>query len=58
MSRKVLSVISEVSHQIPQRGNNRQEVFFSDDDRGVYLSILTELSECYGFELTGCSQAD
>jgi putative transposase len=42
-----------VPHHITQRGNNRQDVFFVDDDRRVYLSILKEQSVRYGFELLG-----
>ncbi len=29
-------------HHITHRGNNRQDVFFVDDDRHVYLELLTE----------------
>jgi REP element-mobilizing transposase RayT len=45
--------IPEVPYPITQRGNNRQDVFFVDDDRHVYLSILKEQSEKYGIEILG-----
>jgi len=35
-------------HHITQRGNNRQDVFFVDDDRRVYLDILAEEDRILG----------
>jgi REP-associated tyrosine transposase len=35
-------VVPGVAHHVTQRGNNRQDVFFTDDDRGAYLSFLRE----------------
>jgi len=29
-----------IVHHITQRGNNRQDVFFVDDDRRKYLEVL------------------
>jgi len=37
-----------VPHHVTQRGNNRQDVFFVDDDRRVYLRLLKEQSQRYG----------
>jgi hypothetical protein len=31
-----------------QRGNNRQDVFFVDDDRRLYLRILAEECQAHG----------
>jgi putative transposase len=45
--------IPEVPHHITQRGNNAQDVFFVDDDRRLYLSLLREQSEKYGLEILG-----
>ena len=45
--------IVDVPHHITQRGNNRQDVFFVDDDRHVYLSILKEQAEKYTLEILG-----
>ncbi|MHC4258588.1 MAG: transposase [Planctomycetota bacterium] len=53
MPRTARIVVPDVPHHITQRGNNRQDVFFVDDDRRVYLSILKEQSEHYGLELLG-----
>jgi putative transposase len=53
MPRTARIAIPEVPHHITQRGNNRQDVFFVDDDRRVYLSILKEQSEKYGLEILG-----
>ena len=41
------------AHHITQRGNNRDEVFFVDDDRRVYLELLKEQAEKYGLEVVG-----
>ena len=40
-------------HHITQRGNNRQDVFFVDDDRHVYLELLAEQADKYGLEVVG-----
>jgi len=38
-------------HHIVQRGNNRQDVFFVDDDRRVYLSFLREQGARHGLRI-------
>jgi putative transposase len=48
-------VIPGVPHHITQRGNNRQDVFFVDDDREVYLSLLREQADRYGLAVVGYS---
>jgi putative transposase len=53
MPRTARITIPDVPHHITQRGNNRQDVFFVDDDRRVYLSILREQSEKFGLEILG-----
>ena len=40
-------------HHVTQRGNNRQAVFFVDDDRRAYLRFLKEQSEVYGLRVLG-----
>ena len=42
MPRAARIVIPNVPHHVTQRGNNRQDVFFVDDDRRTYLGILAE----------------
>jgi len=44
-------VIEAVAHHVVQRGNNRQDVFFVDDDYVRYLSLLREQSQTYGLEI-------
>ena len=39
------------THHIVQRGNNRQAVFFSDDDRQIFLKWLGEASAAEGCAL-------
>ena len=42
MPRQARTVIAGAPHHVTQRGNNRQDVFFADDDRRVYLDLLGE----------------
>ena len=42
MARPARIVAPGVAHHIAQRGNNRQDVFFVDDDQRVYLAMLKE----------------
>ena len=40
MARKARLVAPGIPHHVTQRGNNRQNVFLSDDDRRFYLDTL------------------
>lgn len=42
-----------VAYHVTQRGNNRQDVFFVDDDRTAYIELLKEESGKYGLEIHG-----
>jgi putative transposase len=53
MPRLARAVAVGFAHHITQRGNNRQDVFFVDDDHRVYLDLLKKQSDKYGLELTG-----
>ena len=53
MPRAARIVIPGVPHHITQRGNNRQDVFFRDEDRKAYLEILKKQSNKYGMEVQG-----
>lgn len=53
MPRTARIVIPGCAHHITQRGNNRQDVFFVDDDRRAYLEILKLQSERFGLEVLG-----
>ena len=35
------------AHHVTQRGNNRQDIFFSNDDREAYLDRMFEYCERY-----------
>ena len=37
-----------VAHHVTQRGNNRQDIFFTDADRRMYLGYLKESAARYG----------
>jgi putative transposase len=49
MPRVARIVVAGCPHHVTQRGNNRQDVFFVDDDRRAYLEILRE--QCDRFRL-------
>jgi len=38
-------------HHITQRGNNRETVFFDEDDRNFYLKILKKYSDQWNFDV-------
>ena len=43
--------VPDIPYHVTQRGNRRQPVFFSDADRGLYLTLLREQSQRYGLEV-------
>lgn len=45
--------VAELAHHVTQRGNARREVFFSVQDRQVYLGLLQEYSAHYGLRIQG-----
>lgn len=47
MPRVARIVVPGLAHHITQRGNNRQDVFFINDDRRAYLRILTQQAQRY-----------
>ena len=53
MPRVARIVLPDFPHHITQRGNNKQDVFFVDDDRRVYLEILRGQAEKYGLTVQG-----
>ena len=53
MPRLARTVAVGCAHHITQRGNNRQDVFFVDDDRQVYLDLLKEQAGTYALEIAG-----
>jgi putative transposase len=38
---------------VTQRGNNRQAVFFADDDRRAYLALLKQRCQVHGLQILG-----
>jgi putative transposase len=53
MPRLARIVLPGVPHHVTQRGNNKQDVFFVDDDRRVYLDLLHEQSDRFGLKIAG-----
>jgi putative transposase len=43
--------IPGVAHHVTQRGNNRQAVFLTDDDRRLYLKLLGEEARRHGVSI-------
>jgi len=48
MARLARIVVPGVAHHVTQRGNRRLPVFFSDDDRRLYLALLADASRAAG----------
>ena len=53
MPRNARIVIPDIAHHITQRGNNKQDVFFVDDDREKFLYLLSEQSKRFGMIIEG-----
>ena len=51
MPRLARAIAVGCAHHIAQRGNDRQAVFFVDQDRQVYLELLQEQAQKYGLEV-------
>ncbi len=51
MPRIARVVAAKYPHHITQRGNNQAEVFFDDEDRGVYLTLLKSYSKKYNVSI-------
>ena len=47
MPRVARIIVPGVPHHVTQRGNNRQEVFFVDDDRMVCLDLLERQAQTF-----------
>jgi putative transposase len=47
------AVAVHVPHHVTQRGNNRQAVFFCEEDRQVYLSLMESYNRKYGVHMMG-----
>jgi putative transposase len=48
MARLARVVVPGMPHHVIQRGNRRQDVFFYDEDRVAYLSLLQRACQRYG----------
>jgi len=48
MARIARSVVPGYPHHITQRGNRRQETFFSDEDYRHYIDLMAEWCSCCG----------
>ncbi len=51
MPRQARTVFAGVPHHITQRGNRREEVFYTDEDRTTYLDWLYEYSQKHKVEI-------
>jgi len=53
MARIARVVVPDLPHHVVQRGNRRQQVFFSDDDRRAYLDYLRIYAKPAGIHFWG-----
>jgi len=53
MGRFARFVVPECVHHVTQRGNARRDVFFTPQDRQVYLGLLRQYSEHYALRILG-----
>jgi len=53
MARIPRVVVPGLAHHVTQRGNQQQDVFFSDADRKLYLKLLVANSEKYSLRILG-----
>ena len=44
-------IIEDIPYHVTQRGNRRQDVFFSDEDRERYLEWMKNYTERYALEV-------
>ncbi len=51
MPRIARAVVSRAPHHITQRGNRREDVFFSDADRMRYLELLAHYADKHGLDI-------
>lgn len=51
MARIARIVIPEKPHHIVQRGNRRQQTFFTDEDYLLYLEFLSASCKAYGLTI-------
>jgi putative transposase len=51
MPRSARVVVPAYPHHVTQRGNNRQDVFFVDDDRRTFIDLLRESCGRFGMRL-------
>jgi len=47
MPRSSRCVFANIPHHITQRGNRREDVFFNEEDRKIFLDLLKKYSEKY-----------
>ena len=53
MPRIARAVVVGEPYHVTQRGNNRQDVFFTSDDRRYYLALLKHYADDYHLEVLG-----
>ena len=46
-------IVPQFPHHVTQRGNARRDVFYSPQDREVYLGLLRQYSELYSLRILG-----
>ena len=53
MPRNARIVVPDIPYHITQRGVNRQDVFLTDEERRLYLSLLRRFADTQGLQVLG-----
>lgn len=51
MGRLARIVVPGLAHHVTQRGNRREDVFIRDEDREMYLALLSKYAQKHGIEI-------
>ena len=51
MPRQARNVFANIPHHVTQRGNRKEDVFFSDIDKDYYLKLLKQYSQEHEVEV-------
>jgi putative transposase len=51
MPRTARIVVPDIPYHVTQRGNRREDVFFCDGDRRVYLELLQKYAQRHGLDI-------
>lgn len=53
MARHARAVALDIAQHVTQRGNGRQDIFFTEQDRGIYLNAFFDYASRYSLRVLG-----